>query len=264
LNTPIRTATLAFLLLLSFGRLSMAQSESDLDSRKLWRSCSACHCVPDMRISEDKHWLKLNMITACIAAKTGTPEVRSALNRYLSAEKTARPILIDAKHAAPAKAICGNVRFPTTAGSAYLRADSKSIQGGSPTELRLRWNAYEKGAVLAIPIGDYRVIGYNFYRSDKAKKRWVLSGTAAGGCVSLSVRKTATASFDLDPKIYAHLSCKKVEKGFAFNFVMGNRGGTRISLACDGDLLAPRWTVSRTGGGESDKKTLDQGAFVVS
>jgi len=244
-------------LLISTGP-GLAQDEDRPDGQGLWRSCSSCHCVPDMRIPEDGAWLKLNETTTCISGDDDTPEIRGALIAYLSAKTTIRPLLLDGTHPAPASERCGRVRVPPTAGSAYLKADRDSVRAGSPPKIRLHWEAAEKGGTLEVPEGDYRVISYAFYRKDEQGRLWVASGSSAEGCLELSISREAEVELALRPEIQAHLECDEDEYGFEFGFHMTNGQDQRMSLSRDGRLVNPSWVVS-DGKGER----IDDGDFEV-
>lgn len=244
------------LALLAAGGRGMAQDRGSPDGQALWRSCSACHCVTDSRIPEDEDWLKLNVTTTCISGENDTPEARGALVAYLRAKETIRPLLIDGENAAPAGAACGKIHVPSTAGSAYLKAERKSVRDGSPPKIRLRWKESEKGVTLAIPVGEYRVISYAFYRKDGEGRRWLASGSSSEGCAQVTIRADAEAVLDLLPEIDGHLSCEAGEKGHVLGFFMTNRGGQRMSLSCDGKLVNPSWLIT---GAEGER--IDAGDF---
>lgn len=235
-----------------------AQDERPSDGQDLWRSCSACHCVPDPRIPEDETWLKLTETTTCISGESDTPEARRALLAYLRSEKTLRPLLIDERHAAPAGPAGGRIRVPSTAGSAYLKAERRSVREGSPPKIRLRWKDSEKGTILALPAGEYRVISYAFHRTDEQGRRWVAAGSSAEGSTLLNIRRDAEAAFDLLPEIQAHLSSEESEDGHVLGFYMTNRNGKRMSVARDGKLLIPSWVIT---GAEGER--IDAGDFEV-
>jgi hypothetical protein len=231
---------------------SMAQDEGHRDGQDLWRSCSACHCVPDRRIPEDEDWLKLNETTTCISGESDTPEARKALIAYLRSKETIRPVLIDEQHAPPAGMTCGKIRVPSTAGSAYLKAERKSVREGTPPKIRLHWKGSEKGTTLALPSGEYRVISYCFYRLDKKERQWSASGTSAEGCAQLIIRSDKPAAFDLLPEIQAHLSCEEDDDGHVLGFFMTNRSGQRMSLSREGKLVNPKWVITGAAGEEVD------------
>ena len=44
------------------------------------------------------------------------------------------------------------------------------MRTGSPPKIRVRWSASEKEKALELPVGDYRVISYCFYRTDEKVK----------------------------------------------------------------------------------------------
>ena len=236
----------------------LAQDEDRPDGQALWRSCASCHCVPDLRIPEDEAWLKLNETTTCISGEHDTPEARQALIAYLRAKTTIRPLLIDEHHEAPAAATCGTIRVPATAGSAYLKAERESVRAGSPPKIRLRWKDSEKGAVLALPAGEYRVVSYAFYRRDEHDRLWIASGSSAEGCLELSIRREKEAEFVLRPMIQAHLDCEEDERGFVLQFHMTNSYDQRMSLSRDGRLVNPSWVVM-----DSEGKRIDAGDFEV-
>lgn len=251
-------AGLFALALLVQSGTGLAQDEKLPDGQALWRSCSSCHCVPDLRIPDDEAWLRLNETTTCISGEHDTPEARKALIDYLRAEKTIRPLLIDSEHAAPAGATCGEVRLPATAGSAYLKAERASVRAGSPQRIRLRWEETEKGTALAVPEGRYRVVSYAFYRSDDGNRRWTASGSSAEGCLELTVGRDKEAVFSLLPEIQGHLECEEAEPGFVLGFHMTNAHDQRMSLARDGRLVNPSWVI--TG---ADGERVDAGDFEV-
>jgi hypothetical protein len=240
------------------SRTGMAQGEGHRDGQDLWRSCSACHCVPDLRIPEDEDWLKLNETTTCISGERDTPEARKALIAYLRAKKTIRPLLIDEQHEPPAGMACGKIRVPSTAGSAYLKAERKSVREGTPPKIRLRWRGSEKGTTLTLPSGEFRVISYCFYRLDKKERQWIASGTSAEGCTELTIRSDKDAAFDLLPEIQAHLSCEEGEDCHELGFFMTNCNGKRMSLSCEGKLVNPKWVIT---GAEGER--VDEGDFEV-
>lgn len=248
---------LALVLFVGSGT-GMAQDVQRPAGQALWRSCSSCHCVPDLRIPEDESWLALNETTTCISGENDTPEARHALISYLRAKGTIRPLLIDAQHEAPAGATCGKVRLPSTAGSAYLRAERKSVREGSPPKIRLRWKDSEKGTFLALPVGEYRVVSYAFYRTDKENRHWAAAGSSAEGCAQVSVRGDKDAGLDLLPEIQAHLSAEAGADSHTFGFFMTNRGDQRMSLARDGKLVNPSWVVT-----DAEGERIDAGAFEV-
>jgi len=239
-------------------RTGLAQEGDHGEGQGIWRSCSSCHCVPDLRIPEDEDWLRLNETTTCISGEKDTPASRRALIAYLSAEETFRPLLIDEEHEAPARVACGSIRVPATAGSAYLRAERRSVRMGSPPKVRLRWQASDEGKTLSVPIGQYRVVSYSFYRRDGKGGRWAASGSSAEGCAPLTIGADAEATLDLLPEIQAHLSAQPGEAGSVFGFFMTNRKGQRMSLARNGRLVDPTWVVAGPGGAQ-----VDAGAFEV-
>jgi hypothetical protein len=232
--------------------LFLASGIASAGGQDLWRSCAACHCVPDLRIAEDENWLKLNETTTCIAGEHDTPESRRSLIEYLRAKKTLRPLLIDEKH--PGKG--GTVQLPSTPGSAYLKADRASVRKGAPAKIRLRWRTAKS---LQLPAGAYRVISYSFYRKDKDGRRWVISGSSAQGCADIVSDPKKPATFALLPQIRAKLSCKPGDQGYLFGFFMTNRGGARLSVARDGALVDPAWLVR-----DERMKIVDRGDFEVS
>ena len=177
---------------------------------------------------------------------------------YLRSEETIRPLLIDEQHGPPAGAICGRIRLPSTAGSAYLRAERKSVREGSPPKIRLRWKASEKGTTLVLPAGEFRVISYCFYRTDEQERQWIASASSAEGCTQLTIGADTEAPFDLLPEIQAHLSCDAGGDRHVLGFFMTNRDGQRMSLSRAGRLVNPRWII--TG---ADGERVDAGDFEV-
>jgi hypothetical protein len=257
----VRSAAFAFagllvLVLLVGNRTGFAQ-DAPRPGQALWRSCSTCHCVPDPRIPEDADWLKLNETTTCISGENDTPEARRALIAYLRAEGTLRPLLIDERNAAPKGPTCGKIRLPSTAGSAYLRTSRKSIRE-CPPKIRLRWGDSEKGALLALPVGEYRVVSYAFYRKDEQGRRWAAAGSSAEGCADLVIKVDAEAALDLRPEIQAHLSAEASDDGHVLGFFMTNRHDQRMSLARDGKLVNPGWLIT-----DAEGKRIDAGDFEV-
>jgi len=260
-NPVSRFAVLAGLLALAVAVGSepgMAQERDHREGQDLWRSCSACHCVPDLRIPEDADWLKLNETTTCISGENDTPEARRGLISYLRAKETIRPLLIDKQHEPPAGTTCGKIRVPSTAGSAYLKAERESVRAGSPPKIRLRWKESEKGTTIVLPVGEYRVISYCFYRADDQQRQWIASGSSAEGCDELIVSSGEDATFDLLPEIQAHLGCEEDEFGLVLGFFMTNRSSQRMSLSRGGKLVNPTWLIT---GAEGER--VDAGDFEV-
>jgi len=261
MNLTCRAAVLAGLLaLIGFvgSGTGLAQDGGHRVGQDLWRSCSACHCVPDPRIPEDEDWLKLNETTTCISGERDTPEARKDLIAYLRSKETFRPVLIDEQHDPAAGTTCGKIRVPSTAGSAYLKAERKSVREGSPPKIRLRWKGSEKGTTLSLPAGEYRVISYAFYRLGKKERPWTASGSSAEGCTQLIIGSDKEAAFDLLPEIQAHLSCKEDEERHVLGFFMTNRNDKRMSLSSDGKLVNPNWVIT---GAEGER--IDAGDFEV-
>jgi len=251
-------AGLLALAVLVGGRTGVAQEEDHRAGQELWRSCAACHCVPDLRIPEDEDWLRLNETTTCISGKSDTPEARQGLISYLRAGGTIRPLLIDAQHEPPAGMARGTLRVPSTAGSAYLKAERASVRAGSPPKVRLRWKGSLEGTTLALPAGEFRVVSYAFYRADDRERRWAASGSSAEGCAQLVIRGDTEATLDLLPEIQAHLSCDADGDRHVLGFFMTNRGGQRMSLSREGRLVNPTWVVT---GAEGER--IDAGDFEV-
>ncbi|MHC4974580.1 MAG: hypothetical protein ACYTG3_19875 [Planctomycetota bacterium] len=251
-------AGLLTLIVLVGSRTGLAQDAGHRAGQDLWRSCSACHCVPDRRIPQDEDWLKLNETTTCISGEKDTPEARKALIAYLCSKETMRPLLIDDQHAPPEGMTRGRIRVPSTAGSAYLKAERKSVRAGSPPKVRLRWGASEKGTTLAVPAGEFRVISYSFYRLDEKERPWTVSGTSAEGCTQLIISSDKDAAFDLLPEIQAQLSCKADEDSHVLGFFMANRKGKRMSLSREGTLVNPTWIITGAAG-----ERIDAGDFEV-
>ena len=250
-------AALFVLALLVGSETGLAGDGEQPDGQSLWRSCSSCHCVPDPRIPQDEAWLQLNKTTTCISGENDTPEARRALISYLRSKDTIRPLLISEKHGAPAGVACGRIRLPSTAGSAYLKAERKSVRAGSPPKIRLHWPSSKKGTTLSLPEGEYRVVSYCFYRKDE-RGCWVASGSSAEGCTELAIRRDKEAELDVLPEIRAHLSSESDELGFVFGFFMTNRHGQRMSLAREGKLVDPTWVVTDAKG-----ERIDDGDFEV-
>ncbi|MHC4953256.1 MAG: hypothetical protein ACYTGZ_05150 [Planctomycetota bacterium] len=224
----------------------------------LWRSCSACHCVPDARIPADEYWLKLNETTTCIAGERDTPETRKDLISYLRSKKTIRPLLIDELYEAPAGVAQGKIRVPSTAGSAYLKAERKSVREGTPPKIRLHWKDSKKGTILTLPEGEFRVISYCFYRADKQKRLWVASGSSAEGCTELTISRDKEATLELLPEIQANLSSTASKDGLVLGFFMTNRNNKRMSLSREGKLVNPTWVITSAKG-----ERIDAGDFEV-
>ncbi|MHC4960176.1 MAG: hypothetical protein ACYTGN_17620 [Planctomycetota bacterium] len=245
--------------LLAGSATAPAEDEKERPGQDLWRSCAACHCVPDLRIAQDNDWLKLNETTTCISPAQDLPGAREALIGYLRAKETIRPLLIDEQHVPPAGTATGRIRVPSTAGSAYLKAERKSVREGTPPKVRLRWQASEKGKTLTLPAGEFRVINYSFYRTDTQGRRWTAAGTSTEGCTQVVVKGDKEAEFDLLPEIRAHLGCTAVTGRYVLGFYMTSRANTRMSLARDGRLVNPKWIIRGSGG-----ERIDAGDFEVS
>ncbi len=257
MRTFLLAAAVLSVPLLAWALMS-GQEAKPPDGQTLWRSCSSCHCVPDARIPEDKNWLKLNETTTCITGENDTPEHRKALNDYLQAEGTIRPVFIGEGHTFPKGTPCGKIRIPSTSGSAYLKAERESIRKGTPPKVRLYWKAGEKGRTLEVPEGEYRVISYFFYRTDAASKLWALSASSSEGCATLTIRRGEEVDSGLLPEFQGHLSAKPEGDEFLFGFFMTNRTGTRMSISREGTLINPSWIVKDAG-----ETVVDRGGFVV-
>jgi hypothetical protein len=246
------------LAVLTAGGYGVAQKPDLHAGQKLWRSCAACHCVPDPRIPEDQNWLRLNKTTTCIAGEMDTPAMRANLNAYLTAEGTLRPVLIDENYEPSAQAACGKIRVPSTSGNAYLKAERQSIRKGSPPKIRLAWKASVKGKTLVLPAGTYQVISYSFHRPDSKKRTWSISGTSAEGCFELAIESGKQATFDPRPEIQGHFSAKENKGKWTLGFFMTNRVEDRMSISCDGKLVNPTWVIKGAG-----EKIVEEGDFEV-
>lgn len=257
MKTLLLAAAALGVLLLAWA-LGRGQEAKPPDGQALWRSCSSCHCVTDARIPEDKHWIKMNETTTCISGDNDTPEHRKALNDYLQAEGTIRPLFIGEGHKPPKGTPCGKIRIPSTSGSAYLKAERESVRKGTPPKVRLYWKAGEKGRTLEVPEGEYRVINYFFYRTDAASKQWNLSASSSEGCATLKIRRGEETDSGLLPEFQGHLSATGEGDEVLFGFFMTNQTGTRMSIAREGVLVNPSWIIKDAG-----ETVVDRGGFAV-
>lgn len=257
MNIKIRFALLPLMIALLATSIS-AQDEAFRAGQRMWRSCSNCHCVPDQKVVQDADWLKLNMATTCITGEAAAPKQRRILIAFLNSKEAMRPLLITEKSQATVGKKYGSIRVPSTAGSAYLKADRDSVRAGSPKKIRLNWPATKSGQVLVVPVGRYRVVNYGYYRQDQNKKRWSLSGSSAEGCASLRIEANKESIFSLAPEIHGHLSASPKNSVFNLAFYMSNKHGVRMTIACDGALADPTWVI-----GAGHEKIVDRGKFEV-
>lgn len=242
-------------LLLMAGRVGAQEAET-ITLAQVWQTCTACHGTPDARIPQDADWLKLNLETTCLDIQgfEPTPEVRRALISYLRSNRVPRPVLIDAASRPAEGRAHGKVRVPATAGSAYLKP---VVRGAA--DVRLHWSESEKGSVLAVPVGRYRVVNHAFYRSDDEERRWTLSGTSGKGVVALQVEKVGEAALALVPELRGKLGVVNDRGAHRVSFAAANARGDRMTVACNGRLTAPRWAVV-----DKRKGILERGDFTVS
>lgn len=259
---PSVAITLSAIFAFSLGAgVALEDSENEelyRAGKKAFRSCAACHCVTEPKLTEDEDWLKLNRVTACINAGEMTPHVRKALDVFFRSSKTLRPLLVDENYRPREGRVCGKVKVPATSGSAYLKAERQSIRGGSPPKIRLYWKASEKGKTLTIPVGEYRIITYRYYRTwgDEKEELWTLSVTDVNSCGELSITEDAAASFDFKSEAQCNLASEQVDDGIKFSLAVRNESDSVLSLSKNGEMCLPRFSVFDSSG-----KEVFKGAF---
>jgi hypothetical protein len=260
------TVATAVLLALVVGG-AMAQGKPDEQAKlyaagkKAFAGCAACHFVSDPGIREDADWLKLNQVTACVSAGDLTAETRQALDVFLSSPETLRPLRVDQNFKPEEGLACAKIKVPATAGSAFLKAERESIRSGTPPKVRLHWQASQSGQTLTIPAGDYKVIGYRFYRPDagtdvKEAKTWTISVTDVNGCADLSIAKDRETIFSFEPVMHGNLSVEAADEGVKLEFAIRNEKGSVLTLSRDGKMCLPEFLIL-----DRTQKELYRGAF---
>lgn len=229
--------------------------------KKAFAGCAACHFVSDPAIPEDADWLKLNEITGCIKAGELTGETRKAINLFLSSPQTLRPLRVDENYKPEEGQACGKIKVPATAGSAFLKAERDSIRNGTPPKIRLSWKASAAGQTLPIPAGDYKVIGYRFYRPDAATdpanaKVWTLSITDLNGCADLRIVRDQQAVFHFEPVLHGALQAETADEGVKLKFAVRNASDNVLTLSRDGKMCLPQFVIL-----DRNAKELYRGAF---
>lgn len=229
------------------------------EGKKAFRGCAACHCVNDPTLAEDEDWLKLNRVTRCIDAGDETPRMRKVLDVYFRSPKTLRPLLVDENYTPREGLACGKIEVPPTAGSAYLKAERKSIRKGTPPKVRLYWKASDDGRTLTVPAGKYRVITYRYYRTAPAKKDelWTLSVTDINGCAEFDVAAGATMPFGFEPAMRGDLSAEESDDGLHFSLALRNETESTLTLSRDGNMCLPEFVVVDPTGTEVFRNTFE-------
>lgn len=225
------------------------------EGRKAFRGCAACHFVNEPTMQEDEHWLLLNNVTGCIQAGDETPRVRKALDVYLRAEKTRRPLFVDENYVPREGRVCGKLKVPATSGTAFLKTERESIRSGAPPKVRLYWKATSAGQTLTVPAGKYRIIGYRFFRTveDNREALWTLSVTDINGCADIEVTEGGVASLDFLPEMRGTLSAESTEEGIKFSLAIRNEKDSTLTLSKDGNMCLPRFVIEDPAG----KKVFD-------
>ena len=230
------------------------------EGKVAWRSCAQCHCATDPRIEEDDDWVLLNEETTCIETGKPAPRLRKSILAYLRHPETLRPILVN-HDAIPGRGErTGKILLPETAGSAYLRADRGSIRKGSPSMVRLYWDANAKETSISAPIGKYNVINFWFYRREgkRGEERWMLTGTNVHGCTTVRVDPDAEEILDLEPVLYGHFTAKRTDGRYALAFSIQDTGGTRMTLSKNGRVVMPGYRIV-----DEEGKVVAGGSFGV-
>jgi hypothetical protein len=221
--------------------------ETDLldEGRKAFRACAVCHCATDPKIPGDEDWLKMNETTACISAGESTPQVRKALNAYLRSDRPLRPLRIDEAYAPKEGLPHGRVSLPEVAGSAFLKTESDEVARGAPTKIRLHWKAGAKERTMRVPSGDYRVISYALYVTDReaATRRWMITATDINGSHDVRVEAGKTIPLDLPPVLCGVVSAKSEDDGVKILLKQTDRHGYVATLSRNGEVRLPDYVI---------------------
>jgi hypothetical protein len=131
---------------------------------------------PFSSLSLSAHWIGLNRTTACLTGKAATAINRERLIVFLKDGMGPLPALVDGDGKATPKKDheVGSVRVPTNSGSAFVRR----IDDGANETLRLFWEQSQEQALLAVPVGQYELIGYCLYRSEEKTESTASAGAA--------------------------------------------------------------------------------------
>lgn len=241
-------------LVLAAGIAGTVEDEGSLylQGKKAFRTCAPCHCTTEPRLAEDGAWLKLLATTNCINAGEMTPKIRKALAVFFQEKETLRPLLVTEAYEPEEDLSCGEVRVPSTSGSAYLKADRDSIRDGTPPKVRLYWKASDAGKVLHVPAGRYRVINYRFYRTAEGDdaERWTLSVTDMNGCAEVVVEEGKRVEFPFRPVLSGILSAVRTREGLRVALGLRNGKASTTTLARGERISIPSFTVEDDAGRE--------------
>lgn len=218
---------------------------------RTWASCAECHAAPDARVEHDGRWIGLNETTACLTGEAAEPENRRALIAFLEAGRAPLPELVRSRHRAESADPvpgCGAVELPSTSGSALLRRGEGDDVG---KDVRIYWEASKDGRIVDLPVGDYTLIGYSFYRVDRKGRRWTASATVQEGEDPdvLEVRGEEPVRLSVVPRMFSDLKAEVDGDILEVTFQKRNEAGDRMTLTCDGDLVEPTWVLEANDAG---------------
>jgi hypothetical protein len=253
------TSLLSILALVSLAappqQAQIATSPSEL-VRTTWQGCAQCHVAPDTSVEHDARWIGLNRATTCLTGDAATPENRARMIAFLRDGLAPLPPLYRALSrdgdgvAAPDSS--GWVSLPATEGSAYLRTvpaeptpEDASGDGEATTFLRVVWSRTETGSHVALPRGEYEIIGYSFYREGDGGTRWTASATVQKGQAPdrIEVDSSKAVALPIEPTVLPDLQAVAEGEDLDIQFQLRNVAGDRMTLTRDGELVEPRWVA---------------------
>ena len=102
-----------------------------------------------------------------------------------------------------------------------------------------------KDGLLSVPVGEYRVLGWQAGRTDKDGKAWqLLARNTSDGPVAVSVVAGKEAALDIAEPIQSRASLSRQGDEYVINQELRGRGGESVSLRCTGEQPpAPRVRV---------------------
>ncbi len=211
-----------------------------------WAECAACHAAPDRRVRHDARWIGLNRTTACLTGEAATDVNRKRLISFLQEGMGTQPLLIQGSTTAAQEGDgeVGTVQVPANSGSAFVRR----IKGGAKETLRLFWEESERGGVLAVPAGEYELIGYCLYRSEEGIE-WTASATIQEGTKAdrFKVASNGAVKLPFGEAMYHDLQVTAEGPKLQIQFQMRNEAGDRMTLTRGGDLVEPTWVAYDEG-----------------
>lgn len=258
LTVALQAASALLLLSFAFGQERSSEPVSSVGRardlvQQTWASCAACHAAPDARVEHDARWIGLNRTTACLTGEAATPENRTRLIAFLEDGLAPRPKLYRSSRE-ERKEGQGLVQVPSAPGSAFLRRTDGTNKG----TVRIVWDSAKELNQVALPMGDYELVGYCFYSSEKGVE-WTASATVQEGQApdTIEVRAAKATSLPVKPSVYHDLSVAADGPELSIRFQLRNEAGDRMTLTRNGALVEPTWAAS-----SADGKEIASGRFV--